>query len=156
MAAPKIVLIPTFLLHPDAEALLLESADIDVVYGLDEAERAMGLAGVDRYAIREKAVTAALDRYLPVAHALHAMGPLGHLPVTAGMLDQAANLEVVFISAAGTDRIDVPAATEARGPGHQRRGCQCAGGGGAGRGPDAGAVPPDRRHRPLRPRPQTG
>ena len=113
MAAPKIVLIPTFLLHRDAETLLLEAADIEVVYGLDEAERALGLGGVDRYAIRDQAVTAALDAYLPVVHALHAMGPLGHLPVTARMVDQAANLEVIFISAAGTDRIDVPAATEA-------------------------------------------
>jgi hypothetical protein len=26
MSAPKIVLIPTFLLHPDAEAVLLEAA----------------------------------------------------------------------------------------------------------------------------------
>jgi phosphoglycerate dehydrogenase-like enzyme len=113
VAAPKVVLIPTFLLHPDAEALLGEAADIEVVYGLDEAERAMGLSGVDRYAIRNQAVTAALDRYLPVAHALHAMGPLGHLPVTPQMIDQATNLEVIFISAAGTDRIDVGAATGA-------------------------------------------
>jgi D-3-phosphoglycerate dehydrogenase len=113
MSGPKVVLIPTFLLHPDAEAVLQEAADVEVVYGLDEAERAIGLAGVDRIAVREGAVTAALDRYLPVAHALHAIGPVGHLPVTAQMLEAAPNLEVVFISAAGTDRIDVPAASQA-------------------------------------------
>jgi D-3-phosphoglycerate dehydrogenase len=113
MSAPKVILIPTFLLHPDAEAVLQQAADVEVVYGLDEAERTIGLAGVDRFALRQQAVAAALDRYLPVAHALHAMGPLGHLPVTAQMLAGAPNLEVVFISAAGTDQIDVPAATGA-------------------------------------------
>jgi len=34
------------------------------------------------------------------------------MPVTADMLERATNLEVVFISAAGTDRIDVASATE--------------------------------------------
>ena len=55
---------------------------------------------------------AALDQYLGEVHALHAIGPGGHLPVTAEMLGRASLLEVVFISAAGTDKIDVPAATE--------------------------------------------
>lgn len=109
----KQVLIPTFLLHPDAEALLENADDIDVIYALDAAERAFGLGGVERFAARQGAVTAALERCLPSVHALHAMGPLGHLPVTADMVAGAANLEVIFISAAGTDKIDVPAATAA-------------------------------------------
>jgi D-3-phosphoglycerate dehydrogenase len=37
---------------------------------------------------------------------------LGHLSVTADMLERGELLEVVFISAAGTDKIDVAAATE--------------------------------------------
>ncbi len=45
-------------------------------------------------------------------HALFALGLTGHLPVTADMMDRAKLLEVIFISAAGTDRIDVGAATE--------------------------------------------
>jgi D-3-phosphoglycerate dehydrogenase / 2-oxoglutarate reductase len=108
----KKILIPTFLLHPDADALLQEADDIEVIYGLDEAERAIGLGGTDRFALREKAVAEALERYLGEVHALHAIGPGGHLPVTADMLRQASLLEVVFISAAGTDKIDVAAATE--------------------------------------------
>jgi hypothetical protein len=40
VVARKKVLVPTFLLHPDADALLENSADIEVIYGLDEAERA--------------------------------------------------------------------------------------------------------------------
>jgi D-3-phosphoglycerate dehydrogenase len=108
----KRVLIPTFLLHPDADALLEEAEDIEVVYGLDDAERAIGLAGTNRFALREEAVAVALDRYLGEVHALHAIGPGGHLPVTADMLRRASLLEVVFISAAGTDKIDVAAATE--------------------------------------------
>ena len=112
MTATKKVLIPTFLLHPDADALLAGADDIEVIYGLDEAERAIGLAGTDRFVQREEAVARALDRYLPEVHALHAIGPLGHLPVTAAMLARADELEVVFISAAGTDKIDVETATE--------------------------------------------
>jgi D-3-phosphoglycerate dehydrogenase / 2-oxoglutarate reductase len=108
----KKVLIPTFLLHPDADALLQEADDIEVLYGLDDAERAIGLAGTNRFALRDAAVAAALERYLGEVHALHAIGPGGHLPVTAEMLGRASLLEVVFISAAGTDKIDVAAATE--------------------------------------------
>jgi D-3-phosphoglycerate dehydrogenase len=112
MALRKKVLIPTFLLHPDADALLESAEDIEVIYGLDEAERAIGLGGTDRFAQRDQAVKVALDRYLGEVHALHAMGPGGHLPVTAEMFERAGLLEVVFISAAGTDKIDVNAATE--------------------------------------------
>ena len=112
MALRKKVLIPTFLLHPDADALLESAEDIEVIYGLDKAERAIGLGGTDRFAQRDQAVKVALDRYLGEVHALHAIGPGGHLPVTAEMFERAALLEVVFISAAGTDKIDVNAATE--------------------------------------------
>jgi D-3-phosphoglycerate dehydrogenase len=112
MSTRKKVLIPTFLLHPDAEALLEAAQDIEVIYGLDAAERAIRLGGTERFKLREEAVTHALDRYLTEVHGLHAMGAGGHLPVTAEMLQRAGNLEVVFISAAGTDRIDVDAATK--------------------------------------------
>jgi D-3-phosphoglycerate dehydrogenase len=112
MAARKKVLIPTFLLHPDADALLENAEDIEVIYGLDEAERALGLGGTDRFAARDQAVKVALELYLGEVHALHAMGPGGHMPVTAEMLARGELLEVVFISAAGTDKIDVNAATE--------------------------------------------
>jgi D-3-phosphoglycerate dehydrogenase / 2-oxoglutarate reductase len=112
VAGRKKILVPTFLLHPDADALLEQADDIEVIYGLDDAERAIGLAGTDRFALREQAVAVALERYLGEVHALHAIGPGGHLPVTADMLRRASLLEVVFISAAGTDKIDVPVATE--------------------------------------------
>jgi D-3-phosphoglycerate dehydrogenase / 2-oxoglutarate reductase len=112
MAVRKKVLIPTFLLHPDANALLEEADDIEVIYALDEAERAIGLGGTDRFVQRDEAVKVALDRYLGEVHALHAIGPGGHLPLTAEMLERAKLLEVIFISAAGTDKIDVGAATE--------------------------------------------
>jgi D-3-phosphoglycerate dehydrogenase / 2-oxoglutarate reductase len=108
----KKILIPTFLLHRDAELLLEEADDVEVIYGLDETERAIGLAGTDRHAQRNQAVATALERHLPDAHALHAIGPRGHLPVTTEMLLGAPRLEVIFISAAGTDRIDVATATE--------------------------------------------
>jgi D-3-phosphoglycerate dehydrogenase len=108
----KKVLIPTFLLHPDADALLQSAGDVEVIYGLDEAERAIGLGGTDRFVQRDAAVKAALDQFLGEVHALHAIGPGGHLPVTADMLGRAGLLEVVFISAAGTDKIDVGAATD--------------------------------------------
>jgi D-3-phosphoglycerate dehydrogenase len=108
----KQVLIPTFLLHPDATRLLEEADDIEVVYALDPEERALGIAGAGRREVRQQAVAAALEQHLGAVNALHALGPGGHMPVTAAMLDRAAHLEVVFISAAGTDRIDVASATE--------------------------------------------
>jgi D-3-phosphoglycerate dehydrogenase / 2-oxoglutarate reductase len=111
--ARKKVFIPTYLLHPDATRVLHDAADVEVVYALDEAERAMGMAAAaPRREVRERAVAAALDRYLPEVHALHALAPGGHMPVTAELMERAPLLEVVFISAAGTDRIDVVAATE--------------------------------------------
>ncbi len=113
MTTRKKVLIPTYLLHRDAEAVLEEADDIEVIYGLDAAERALGFGGARRSAVRDQAVAEALERHLTEVHALHAMGPLGHLPVSASMVAGAPNLEVIFISAAGTDRIDVAAATEA-------------------------------------------
>ena len=112
MSARKKVLIPTFLLHPDADSLLQDATDIEVIYGLDDEERALGLGGIGRAATRDKAVAEVLERYLPEVHALHAIGPLGHLPVTADMLHRAGHLEVVFISAAGTDKIDLATATQ--------------------------------------------
>jgi hypothetical protein len=52
--ARKKVLIPTFLLHPDADALLEIAEDIETIYGLDAAERAIGLGGTDRFALRQE------------------------------------------------------------------------------------------------------
>lgn len=112
MAERKKVLIPTLLLHPDADQILAEAEDIEVIYALDEEERSLGLGAPPRREAREQLVQAALDRYLPEIHALHAMAPGGHMLVTAEMMDRAGRLEVIFISAAGTDRIDTPAATE--------------------------------------------
>ena len=66
-----------------------DADDIEVIYGLDEAERAIGLGGTDRFVQRDAAVKAALDRYLAEIHALHAIGPGGHMPVTAEMLERA-------------------------------------------------------------------
>ena len=112
MASRKKVLIPTFLLHGDADTLLADAGDIEVIYALDDAERALGLGAPGRNDVRRAAVAEALDRHLPEIHALHALAIGGHMPVTADIFDRARNLEVVFISAAGTDRIDVRAATE--------------------------------------------
>jgi len=108
----KKVLIPTFLLHPDAARALEEADDVEVIYALDDAERALGMSGAGHREQRQRAVDSALDRHLPEIHALHAMAPGGHMAVGAGLMDRAPRLEVLFISAAGTDRIDVAAATE--------------------------------------------
>ena len=111
--ARKKVFIPTYLLHPDATRVLHDAPDVEVVYALDEAERALGPGGAAAHREeRERAVAAALDRHLPEVHALHALAPGGHMLVGADLMDRAPLLEVVFISAAGTDRIDVAGATE--------------------------------------------
>jgi D-3-phosphoglycerate dehydrogenase len=112
MSARKRVFVPAFFVHPAAIAVFEDAPDVELVWGLSDDERQIGPGAADRYAIRLKAVERALDEQLPRAHAMHAMGLRGHLPVTAAMMDQAPRLEVVFIQAAGTDMIDVGAATE--------------------------------------------
>ncbi len=93
----KTVLIPTFLLHPDAYKLLEDADDVDVIYALDEGERGLGLSAPGRVEVRREAVRAALDRHLPEIHALHAMAVGGHMLLTAEMFDRAPHLEVAFI-----------------------------------------------------------
>lgn len=94
-----------------AEAVFASAGDIEVIYGLPSEDRALGFTG-GRVAEREAKVEAALAEYLPEVDAVHAMGITGHLPFTAAMMDRATRLRVLFIQAAGTDMIDVPAATD--------------------------------------------
>ena len=107
----KRVLIPGMLTHPDGDGILAEAPDVEVIYAQSSEERALGYTVPAREAIRREALAEALDRWLPEIHALHCLGVGGHLPVTAEMIERAARLEVLFIAASGTDKIDVKAAT---------------------------------------------
>jgi len=112
MAERKLVFVPSNFLHPDGATVFEAYPDIEIVYGLTEQERRdMRRSPELRRQLGAKAQEA-LDAALPRTHALFAMGLMGHLPVTAEMMDRAKVLEVIFISAAGTDRIDAAAATE--------------------------------------------
>ena len=112
MAGRKTVLVPTTFMHPDGAAVFEAAPDIEVVHALSAQERQdMRRSPEMRAALGEK-MQAAVDAALPRTHALFAMGLTGHLPVTAEMMDRGKQLEVIFISAAGTDRIDVAAATQ--------------------------------------------
>lgn len=112
MAGRKTVFVPSTFLHPDGAAVFAQAPDIEVVYALTEQERLdMRRSPELRRKLQVKAQES-LDDALPRIHALFALGLTGHLPVTAEMMDRGKQLEVIFISAAGTDRIDVAAATE--------------------------------------------
>lgn len=108
----KRVLIPTFGGHPAGQRLFDEATDIEVVWALDEEERRLGPSAVDRRQLRQAMLDEALARWLPEVHALQGYGLGGHLPVSRAMIEQAPHLEVIFLGAAGTDMIDVGAATE--------------------------------------------
>ena len=112
MADRKTVFVPSGFLHPDGATVFEPYPDIEIVYALSEQDRLdMRRSPELRRKLQAKAQEE-LDAALPRTHALFAMGLMGHLPVTAEMMDRAKLLEVIFISAAGTDRIDVGAATE--------------------------------------------
>ena len=108
----KMVFVPSNFLHPDGGTVFAPYPEIEIVFALTEQERQdMRRSPELRRKLQAKAQEE-LDAALPRTHALFAMGLMGHLPVTAEMMDRAKLLEVIFISAAGTDRIDVGAATE--------------------------------------------
>jgi phosphoglycerate dehydrogenase-like enzyme len=90
---------------------LFEEAGMEVVYAIPEHLPAWGGSEADERARRE-AYEAAFERDYPSAHALCAIGLGGQLAVTGEMMDAAPDLEVVFVPSAGTDAIDVAAATE--------------------------------------------
>jgi D-3-phosphoglycerate dehydrogenase len=108
----KRILVPGLLVdEAESEQTLGRAADVELVYGLSPEDRALGFSP-ERREERMQAVAEALDEHLPTAAALHGMGVTGHMPVTAEMMDRAGQLEVIFVQAAGTDMIDVDAATE--------------------------------------------
>lgn len=112
MAERKIVFVPSNFLHPDGATVFEGCPDIELVYALTAQERAdMRRSPELRRKLQAKAQEE-LDKALPRIHGLMAMGLMGHLPVTAEMMDRASQLEVIFIPAAGTDRIDTAAATQ--------------------------------------------
>lgn len=110
--AVKSILIPALLPDPVGDRMLAAADDVRVIYALDEAERAHGYRPAARLAARDAAWERASAEHLPHVHALHCLGVRGHLPVTRALLDRATHLEVLFIAASGTDKIDLPAAAE--------------------------------------------
>jgi D-3-phosphoglycerate dehydrogenase / 2-oxoglutarate reductase len=104
------VLIPAFAGDPEVERMFV-AAGFELDFALAEQERAHGRVAPDRIVARKEALAAALPGRLPQAVALNGMGLGEHLPITADMIGQADKLAVIFIGAAGYDRIDVEAAT---------------------------------------------
>src|SRR5579885_3300769 len=112
MAERKIVFVPSSFLHPDGAAVFQRHPGIDIEYALNEDERSQMRRSPELRRQLHAKSQERTDAALPRIHALCAMGLMGHLPVTADMMDRAPLLEVIFIPAAGTDRIDSAAATE--------------------------------------------
>jgi D-3-phosphoglycerate dehydrogenase len=106
---PKRVFVPNRLIG-DAERILTE-AGLEVVHGLPPELRGFG-GTPEVQQQRREAFEKAMAEHLAGAHALQAIGLGQQLPVTAELLDSAPALEVVFVPSAGTDVIDLAAATE--------------------------------------------
>jgi D-3-phosphoglycerate dehydrogenase len=106
------VLMPAFAGDPVVETLFVEAGFV-VDYALDAEERALGRVVPKRKAIRDAAMRPALETKLSDASALNGMAVGEPLLVDAALIARAPKLEVVFIGAAGYDRIDTAAATEA-------------------------------------------
>ena len=106
---PKTVFVPNRLIG-DAERIFTE-AGLEVVYGLPLELRGFG-GSPEVQQQRREAFDPGLAAHLAGAHALQAIGLGAQLPVTAELLDAAPQLEVVFVPSAGTDVIDLDAATE--------------------------------------------
>ena len=83
----KKVFIPSTLVHPDAEALLADADDVEIVWGLDEAERAEALTALtpERRAALQAKMEQRLEEALPDIQALFSIGVAGHLWVTPEM-----------------------------------------------------------------------
>lgn len=113
MPERKKVFVPASFLHPDAEAQFAAAADeIEVVYGLPEGQRDIfGIPPAEQARLKEQ-VLASLDELLPELHGVMAMGPGGHVWITREMIERAASLEVIFVPGAGTENVDLEAATE--------------------------------------------
>ncbi len=105
------VFIPAFTANPDVDQAFAD-AGFELDFALSAQERAHGRWAFERADMRSAQMEAALAERLPMARILCAIGVKGHLPVTAQMMDAAKKLEVIYVGAAGYDRIDVAAATQ--------------------------------------------
>ena len=109
MSQRKRVFVPNGLRGESTQ--MFEEAGNEVVFALPEELQGWGGDAATQQA-RQAAFDAAFARELPTAHAICAIGLGGQLKVTAEMMDGAPELEVIFVPSAGTDAIDVAAATE--------------------------------------------
>jgi D-3-phosphoglycerate dehydrogenase / 2-oxoglutarate reductase len=105
----RVFMMPSFTPMHRAVAEVLEAADdIEVVYGLDGADRWRrpdSPEEASRMALHAEAV---LEDSLPDLHAIYAGGPKS---IDADMISRAAQLEVVFMPGSGFERVDLGAAT---------------------------------------------
>lgn len=108
----KKVLMPAFPGDPSVPGLF-SAAGFEVDYALSDQERAHGRVVPERKPLRDAAMKAALAEKLPEASAVNGMAVGEPLVIDADFIERAKKLEVVFIGAAGYDRIDVDAATKA-------------------------------------------
>jgi D-3-phosphoglycerate dehydrogenase len=109
MRMRKRVLAPGRLLG-DAEKIFTD-AGLDVVYAVPAQLRGYD-TGAELARQRRDAMAEGLAEHLSRVQVLSALALGAQLPVPAELLDRAPLLEVVFVPSAGTDVIDVRAATE--------------------------------------------
>jgi D-3-phosphoglycerate dehydrogenase len=89
-----------------------QDAGFELDFALSEDERSHGRWAFERAEMRSAITQKALAERLGQARVLCANDVTGHLPVTAAMIREADKLEVIYIGAAGFDKIDIAAATD--------------------------------------------
>lgn len=102
------VLVPLTLHGPEAEAVFRAAPEVELEFALPAEERVYGGGALGPAEQRRRAIET-VRRRLPEIDALCSLP--GPRFVTAELLDAAPRLRVVFIGGAGTDPIDIDAAT---------------------------------------------
>jgi phosphoglycerate dehydrogenase-like enzyme len=102
------VLVPTNLYDQQIVDMYESAPDLELHYALPEAERVFGGGPLGPYEQRRRVEAVLWDRI----GEFDVVGAMAGAPfVTAPLLDRAPDLKIVFIASAGTDSIDVAAAT---------------------------------------------
>jgi D-3-phosphoglycerate dehydrogenase len=103
------VLVPTNLYDQQIVDLYNEAPDLEFEYALPEAERVLGGGPLGPYEQRRKVEAIVWERIAE----FDVVGAMAGAPfITPALLDRGPDLKVVFIASAGTDSIDIGAATD--------------------------------------------
>jgi D-3-phosphoglycerate dehydrogenase / 2-oxoglutarate reductase len=111
-AKAKVFVVPHQMAHHRVvDRILREAADVEIIYGLDGDEVWQPPVDDTERSARISSWKRQLEEALPELDALFASGGDSPLIVDNTLLERAKRLQVVFLPGAGSDRVDLAAAT---------------------------------------------